>query len=253
VGGDEKHHWWAPKAGDRVTAGISGSSFPQDSFNTPEHANNASSIVGVAMGRASIAFGRASIWGAQPAASPGHLGASVLEKAAARPSDRTADESGRELSPVAAAAPRGMGRSRKSTSGSSLQERLKVMEDAWGSQLLEASFDAPIAISTQLRSLPVLRQQPVSLVVQTKSTIASCRLDLGGLVPMPRSSSDALRCEMHFELPLVRHGLVIGVATGVLEVSAMPERASSRSENSFQERSCSWASNPEGSARSGRI
>ena len=103
-----------------------------------------------------------------------------------------------------------------------LEARLGVMEELWSSKLLEAGFDTPLCISSQLHSLPVLRQQPIALVVQTKSTIATCRLDLGHLPPIAAEAARAgapPRCEMQFELPLVRHGITVGCATGVLLVA----------------------------------
>ena len=101
--------------------------------------------------------------------------------------------------------------------------------------MLEATFGGAITVPTNLRSLPVLRQQPVSLVVQTKSTVASCRLDLSSLHPVPpmvgRPGAPATMCEMNFELPLVRHGLTVGCVTGSLVVQ--PRTQSTRQDSSF--------------------
>ena len=86
---------------------------------------------------------------------------------------------------------------------------------------------SPLHAAIGARSLPVLRQQHVALVVQTKSIVASCRLDLGELPPIgadtttPSSGHAAAppKAEMYFELPLMRNGLTVGCATGLLVVS----------------------------------
>jgi hypothetical protein len=247
--------WWAPKSGDRITAGLHASTFAQDSYTAHAAAAEARAL-GAAAAAKPAGGRRCSLLGggggATKSARAGLLMNAVLTprtkeargKGVRAPGSGSAgaspSSSGRYAScveasaaPAAPAAPAALAvgasgaspasaspppLSRADSDGSGLEERLAVMEELWGSGLLEAGFAGRLNISTQLRSLPVLRQQPVSLVVQTKSTVAVCRLDLGQLPPIA-SGPGAPHCEMQFELPLVRHGLTVGCATGTLVVT----------------------------------
>jgi len=257
--------WWAPKAGDRITAGLFGATFPQDSFTVDASTRGRASVdddsaaeskagaegsvvrssvvrmddstkrasaarkevscVGarnslVAIAAASVRQASCVLSGKQlPKAGRCGLAVSVLRKK----STSAAVRSFAAQSPDASTAPPFVtrGKSPLLRSNSGLSEALHSMEEAWGADMLSSNFSDELSIATRLRSLPVLRQQPLTLVVQTKSTTASCRLDLGALPPILGKGT-----EMAFELPLVRNGLVVGVATGVLTVAPEPPMSS---------------------------
>jgi len=237
--------WWEPKAGERITAGIFGASFAQDSFTSP---TTTTSVVASQVARFST-FGSAA-----PTQPPSTARNNVVASNLASRSELPASPTVAGTAAGVAAASDDSTRTNDPSQGQeflSLDERLGVLEEAWGSRLLEARFDQPIVIATQVRSLPVLRQQPAVLVVQTRTVVASCRLDLGGLPPMTASpattmrnshgtgcvaldspdAAAALKSEMHFELPLIRNGLTVGCVTGELMVAPAPlqaERSASR-------------------------
>ena len=65
----------------------------------------------------------------------------------------------------------------------------------------------------------------LTLLLVSCLLVCLCRASLFACcsaLPCPGGSSGGMRCEMHFELPLVRHGIIIGCATGVLVVAPSP-------------------------------
>jgi len=241
--GGHRARWWAPKPGDRVTAGLFGATFPQDSFTaTPTQAaaaaaaddtKDASAKPGLLARFTAAGVRRASLvlHSAQPKG--GGLAGSVLTPRSAQ--DHGAESCGAVAISHECGLPNdaqglalpGTPPVFRAQSGALLDETLHQMEEAWGEELLTAHFAEKICVASQLRSLPVLRQQPLALVIQTRSTTASCRLDLCALPPITSSNQPS---EMLFEVPLVRHGIVVGVATGLLTVMAgAPAAAASSS------------------------
>ena len=251
----KRTRWWQPQEGDRLTAGLLGLGLPEDSFTQAP---------GVGTGK--MRAGRTSIFSVGQAAAPGQSDRSSGHRGSHHASQRSISTNLVAHNSIATAEAVGVGPSMASctdgasargacpTAGTtagvvaashagdtcsvttaedmdepghaSMAANLRGLEELWGGPLLKGSFEELLALDTEICSLPLLRQQPLQLILQYRGVVACCRLDLAGLPPLtgytsPGSSSPHLppASELRFELPVVRNGLTVGTATGLLAVT----------------------------------